>query len=746
MTSVMTGKSESVMTGKSKEDKNAELRRKIEYQVACEEKAHRIVERLIENPVTGEALIDSLHFITASHYDDITVERAVSKLCGYPLCQNALGKVLKQKYMISTKTNKVYDIESRKNFCSAKCYKASKHLERQISNDPLWSRQKMPPRKYELLPLDMEKGRMGDEVLDTHHKKEMKKEVETLEKQDKYLQSLHKMLKKPETSQKLPVPNQDKLSKMGATKASVDEKDENIVEPVKDVAEDVCVYDLEKALEEFGIDDKAERKSGLGDRGKFKLFGLKTVSEATNNDCNMLTKPVDGNLPGCLVEDSVKGEKVSLKSEATEAILSEVVESVEGSTEDVNGEHVLKKTKGRSKAKVTNQTKTDYLMQLLNKRKSLLSKMVDIQDGGAATKCDEKAAKCEEKAAKCDGIQVIENASLTSCGADQLTNESSVTNATCGADENSYPCQVIETQTTLKSDSMDQLVSESRSVRISVTAKSEKDTAKVGVNVSKINKELNPEKQAEAVTDVPKNLVMMEFIYRCMKSWITQDTRKFMGCDKISKKSPPYDVNPEIQDKYKALVAKVDAQEKDFDRLLGDVSLEDEGTRPSAPLPHFEFLREEVLQHQQRVQHFMKGSFTYTVQEKPTAKEDQSQSVVLPTVDKYDQMLIRRKILLERLSKVLPDVLGPLHMLVQDVFTELRQLVFTFNLSNDNITFKPVEWTVVAVLLLKVLSSKLQSLKQAFSSPGAEQYFNILLSPLGENLATIEKYVNGIIK
>ncbi len=41
-------------------------------------------------------------------------ERAIVKQCGYPVCKNTLTSVPKQKYHISMKTNKVYDITDRK--------------------------------------------------------------------------------------------------------------------------------------------------------------------------------------------------------------------------------------------------------------------------------------------------------------------------------------------------------------------------------------------------------------------------------------------------------------------------------------------------------------------------------------------------------------------------------------------------------------------------------------------------------
>ena len=53
-------------------------------------------------------------FINPSHYADVVQERAIVKQCGYPVCSNPLTGVLKQKYHISMKTNKVYDITDRK--------------------------------------------------------------------------------------------------------------------------------------------------------------------------------------------------------------------------------------------------------------------------------------------------------------------------------------------------------------------------------------------------------------------------------------------------------------------------------------------------------------------------------------------------------------------------------------------------------------------------------------------------------
>ncbi|EHB02581.1 RNA polymerase II-associated protein 2 [Heterocephalus glaber] len=90
-------------------------------------------------------------FITPAHYSDVVVERSIIKFCGYPLCQKKLGIVPKQKYKISTKTNKVYDITERKSFCSSFCYKASKFFEAQIPKTPVWVREEDRQPDFQLL-------------------------------------------------------------------------------------------------------------------------------------------------------------------------------------------------------------------------------------------------------------------------------------------------------------------------------------------------------------------------------------------------------------------------------------------------------------------------------------------------------------------------------------------------------------------------------------------------------------------
>ncbi|XP_012516505.1 PREDICTED: putative RNA polymerase II subunit B1 CTD phosphatase RPAP2 [Propithecus coquereli] len=144
---------------KRKAELEATVRKKIEF----ERKALHIVEQLLEENITEDFLMECGKFISPAHYRDVVDERSIVKLCGYPLCQKRLGIVPKQKYKISTKTNKVYDITERKSFCSNFCYQASKFFEAQIPKTPVWVREEERHPDFQLLK-EGQSGHSGEEV------------------------------------------------------------------------------------------------------------------------------------------------------------------------------------------------------------------------------------------------------------------------------------------------------------------------------------------------------------------------------------------------------------------------------------------------------------------------------------------------------------------------------------------------------------------------------------------------------
>ncbi|CAK9828967.1 Putative RNA polymerase II subunit B1 CTD phosphatase RPAP2 [Anthophora retusa] len=132
----------------------------------CDAKALMIIEQLLEPKIDSEWLLCNLRYINRSHMEDVIEERAIVKLCGYVLCNNALITIIGQRYHISTRKNKVYDVTRRKNFCSSRCYGACNYLLEQMLTSPLWLRDKEEIPEFKVLPPkdELVKSIPGDEI------------------------------------------------------------------------------------------------------------------------------------------------------------------------------------------------------------------------------------------------------------------------------------------------------------------------------------------------------------------------------------------------------------------------------------------------------------------------------------------------------------------------------------------------------------------------------------------------------
>ncbi|XP_013166865.1 PREDICTED: putative RNA polymerase II subunit B1 CTD phosphatase RPAP2 [Papilio xuthus] len=142
-----------------------QIREAIIKKRECNARAQQIVESLLEKDITPTYFLQCLPEINQCHFEDVVEERCITQLCGYPLCNRPLleKEIPKQKYKISIKTNKVYDITARKSFCSNSCFKSAMHVKKQMLTSPLWFREYEEMPKFHLLPLDTV-GSLGLEV------------------------------------------------------------------------------------------------------------------------------------------------------------------------------------------------------------------------------------------------------------------------------------------------------------------------------------------------------------------------------------------------------------------------------------------------------------------------------------------------------------------------------------------------------------------------------------------------------
>jgi len=104
-------------------------------------KSLSFVESMLEPEITEQQLRSGEEFICQRDYDSIVQERFLQKLCGYPICSNNLTKEWKQRYHVSLRDKRIYDVEVRKLYCSTRCMDSSnKYRNERIPDRPIWMR------------------------------------------------------------------------------------------------------------------------------------------------------------------------------------------------------------------------------------------------------------------------------------------------------------------------------------------------------------------------------------------------------------------------------------------------------------------------------------------------------------------------------------------------------------------------------------------------------------------------------
>ncbi|KFV14931.1 Putative RNA polymerase II subunit B1 CTD phosphatase RPAP2, partial [Tauraco erythrolophus] len=548
----------------------ATLRKKIEF----EKKALYIVEQLLEENITEEFFLNSGKCITPSHYKDVVDERSIIKLCGYPLCQNKLENVPKQKYRISTKTNRVYDITERKCFCSNFCYRASKYFEAQISKSPVWMREEEKPPDIELLK-EGQSGQSGEEV---------------------------------------------KLC---------DEviKTSDIENPR--ISSNPC---------ESGFHDTASDSSSDTEQ-EFVSSVLPGNQSSSANFAQQLHK------------NSI------LKKKQAQKVCSSP------KTEDSD---VVEATERLSNCKLDAQEET-YSCSVQNKITATPSK--NTTPG--------KSSASENYENTCSGSQIV-FLGVSKRGAEHLK-------------------------------------------RTLANSKERKKT--------------------ELRDPVNSKGSLLEVLKQTLTEWRTEETLKFLygpNYTSLYSSKCPSSANQENEeldeddlDAADDLTVAVGGSENSLNYSLPFTS----PGGIAKPVPSYEKLKEETEFLELRVKEFYKGkcilaeeAVTHAQAEEHPSKD--KEDLTFPLVDSNAQMQIRKRIVLEKLRKALPAVLGPLQIIPGDVYTELKNLVKTFRLTNRNIIHKMPEWTLIAIVLLSVLSQITPLFKNIQTSPVYTQFLTTLLEQL----------------
>ncbi|KAM9945487.1 hypothetical protein ACTFIT_003743 [Dictyostelium discoideum] len=104
------------------------LKKSIKEKIHFDKLTYDAQMSLIEDETTENELRSHYYnLFQPDHFKDVVAERSASGKCGYPCCSKPLGvKKLNQKYFISVKEQKVYNVEELSMFCSSDCLVKSK--------------------------------------------------------------------------------------------------------------------------------------------------------------------------------------------------------------------------------------------------------------------------------------------------------------------------------------------------------------------------------------------------------------------------------------------------------------------------------------------------------------------------------------------------------------------------------------------------------------------------------------------
>ncbi|XP_073714367.1 putative RNA polymerase II subunit B1 CTD phosphatase rpap2, partial [Misgurnus anguillicaudatus] len=223
------------------------------------------------------------------------------------------------------------------------------------------------------------------------------------------------------------------------------------------------------------------------------------------------------------------------------------------------------------------------------------------------------------------------------------------------------------------------------------------------------------------------SLCLLERLRQTFMEWRTEETIKFLyGPDHVSEPTAQQaeDCEEELDED--------DLDEGEVLKVLGQSG--GEPARPSAPAPDFEKLRKETEQMEMKVKEFYEGVCVLPEEpesfKKSVHTEDSGKDPPLPLVDSHAQHLIQKRIVVEKLSRSLRDVVGPLCLTISDVINDINNLVRTFRFTNTNIIHKSPEWTLIAVVLLSALTEVSPLLRESMTSPSSLEYISSLMREL----------------
>ncbi|XP_072748702.1 putative RNA polymerase II subunit B1 CTD phosphatase RPAP2 isoform X2 [Anoplolepis gracilipes] len=653
---------------KIKKMSKAQIQLAIIKKKQCDTKALAIVEQLLEPNVNSEWLLQNLRFINKSHMEDVIEERAITKLCGYVLCSKPLTVVIRQQYHISTHSNKVYDISRRKNFCSSSCYGAANYLLEQMLESPLWLREIDDTPIFCVLPIDPKSKQCipGDEI----------------------------KIGEINLSQNIDTDNTDNNEKSTRHNTGQQAQKDILSNPER---KNICSSHLSNAIINDNENVKTKEIPINSNSQKFELHStLDLHINQEKKDHNHSEESMD------CKSNCTNIFKLNLDSQNLEIKVAEQSENIlqlhEYNNKDTENKNVHVPCTSKESKILQSQldetiNKYDYnkMLQPLNETSN------DIKETNKKLQFQSNEISNEN------------NGNLQS----QLDEKNNSDN-----DDR----KVVQPQ-------LDEICNNNTTI----SRKSYNEHRKKR-DISRISKNKKCKQKESDNTGTQANIYhkLVMHIEQSVKEWVTENTLCLLIGEMDEKRQLLENLT--LHDRYQQLCKKLNRLQLE-DEKEERVNLEKTVLKP---LPHFSVLQEEGRKIDLKVRAFYEGRMTSPEDDKESKSKKDDDDSVLPLTDAHAPNALRRRIFLDKLNKILPDLMRALTInadtssITQYTYdyekhSLIKILISTFNLSATNIVFKTAEWTLVGLIMIKMLSLIDVQLQSLLQSKQASMYISMIL-------------------
>ena len=194
-------------------------------------------------------------------------------------------------------------------------------------------------------------------------------------------------------------------------------------------------------------------------------------------------------------------------------------------------------------------------------------------------------------------------------------------------------------------------------------------------------------------------------------------------------------LDEKYQARYRELCRKLDMME--MIEKSGDSQSED---RLRLPLPSYQMLLEHYEEENMKIESFLAGKQSFERNIVSNVKENDIEGADprIPLLDHKAQQQLRRRLVLGSLLKHVPAVLKLIHLNLDDVRDELRNLVHSFSFTPENVVLKRDEWTIVSIMLLKLLTHKNNVVQSSMETSESKKTLSLVLLSFQTDLTQIE--------